>query len=281
VSWIYAGEGPQSDKTPRTFEMFLNDPGAREVSALVISEWFDLIPGGGPIDPMVEELVAGREKLLNLRAIFIGEITQEESEISWIVLGDFAPLLGAYPQLEELWVRGGGPGFGKLRLPNLRTLVVQSGGLDRAAVNEVANAEDLSSLEHLELWLGTEEYGGDSTIDDVRPILAGDRFPKLKYLGLRNADFTDDIAEAVVSSPLLERIEVLDLSMGTLGDRGAKALLACPAIRQLKKLDVHHHYCSEAVEAELRAMPIEVDASEREEADKDGEDEYRYVAVSE
>jgi hypothetical protein len=77
---------------------------------------------------------------------------------------------------------------------------------------------------------------------------------------------------------VLERLEVLDLSMGTLGDAGAAALLNSPAVRKLKKLDVHHHYCSDGMVKRLEALGIEVDASDPE--GESGPDD-RYVQVSE
>jgi hypothetical protein len=45
--------------------------------------------------------------LTNLRAIFLGDITYEENEISWIEQSDVSPLLRAYPALEVSRVRGG------------------------------------------------------------------------------------------------------------------------------------------------------------------------------
>ena len=82
---------------------------------------------------------------------------------------------------------------------------------------------ELAGIEHLELYLGTDDYGWDGSIDDVLPLLADDRFPRLKYLGLRDSEIADGVAQAVAKSPLLEKLDVLDLSLGTLGDEGAAA----------------------------------------------------------
>jgi hypothetical protein len=139
------------------------------------------------------------------------------------------------------------------------------------------SAAILPALEHLELWLGTDGYGGTVTVPDLEKILSGSLFPRLTYLGLRDSDIADAVAAAVAQSPLLERIEVLDLSMGTLGDEGVEALLASPALTRLKKLDIHHHYCSLEMVARLEGIGIEVDASEREDEGQYG----RYVAVGE
>jgi len=162
----------------------------------------------------------------------------------------------------------------------LKSLIIQSGGLGANVVREVA-AADLPELEHLELWLGEENYGGDATVADLAPVLDGGLFPKLKYLGLRDSQIADQIARAVATAPVVERIRVLDLSLGALTDEGAAALLDSPAIARLEKLDVHHHYCSEEMTAKLQSLGVEVDASEREEPDVYGDEVWRYVAVGE
>ena len=85
----------------------------------------------------------------------------------------------------------------------------------------------------------------------------------------------------VAGAPVLERLRVLDLSLGTLGDDGAAALLASPLVAQLDKLDIHHHYCSDEMMARLQAIGIEVDVSEREQEEEWDGERHRYVAVSE
>ena len=92
-------------------------------------------------------------------------------------------------------------------------------------------AAELPRLEHLELWLGDGYYGGIATAAPLAPLLSGNLFPNLKYLGLRNSRIADEVAKAVAASPILERLEVLDLSLGNMGDEGARALIASPAVR--------------------------------------------------
>jgi hypothetical protein len=62
---------------------------------------------------------------------------------------------------------------------------------------------------------------------------------------------------------------------------GAAALLDSPAGRGLKKLDLHHHFCSDAMMAKLKALPLEVDVDDREAPDEWDGEEHRYVSVSE
>lgn len=265
---------------PDKLAALLDDPAAGQVTGLVIGAW-----GGVMVEtdsgPIVEALVAARDRLPALKAIFLGDITSEESEISWIRQSDVSPILAAYPELEHFGVRGAdGLSLGTLRHARLKSLVIESGGLPAGVVREVGAAE-LPALEHLELWLGEEQYGGDATIDDLAPILSGALFPRLRYLGLRDAERADEIAAAVAAAPVTERIRVLDLSLGTLSDQGGMALLASPAVAHLEKLDIHHHFCSDAMVEKLEALGIAVDASDPQKEERSNGDTWRYVAVGE
>jgi len=269
-------EGEEGGTWTDKFADFLRDPNVGRVTAFVVGQW-----SGDDTDaeaaPAVEALVAACERLPRLSALFLGDITSEENEISWIHQADLSPVFEAFPLLEHLQIKGGnGLSLGTPRHDRLKSLVIQTGGMSGAVVREVGAAR-LPALEHLELWLGTPNYGGDSTVDDLRPLLSGDLFPKLTYLGLCDSEIADAVAAAVADAPVLRRLHTLDLSLGTLGDEGAAALLASPLVAGLAKLDIHHHYCSEEMTARLRSLPIEVNADEREDEDQYG----RYVAVSE
>ena len=279
ISWDESEEGRRwTDK----FASFLDDPASAQVTGIVVGPWEHVGSGDEPVaDRIVAAIASARDRLPALSALFLGEIISEESEISWIEQTDVSPLFNAYPRLEQFAVRGGnGLRLGPPRHDNLRALIVQAGGLPRQVVQEVGAAH-LPALRHLELWLGTEQYGGDATVDDLAPILSGNLFPRLAYLGLRDSEIADEIAFAVAVAPILERIAVLDLSLGTLSDAGAAALLASPAITRLRKLDIHYHFCSEEMVAKLMALPLEVDAGDPQEPDEDDGEIYRYVAVGE
>ncbi len=266
---------------PQRWAAFLQTPGAEEITGLVVGTWDRSQASEDTPDAVIEALVATHTRVPNLRALFFGDITSEESEISWIQQTDMSPLFAAFPALEHFCVRGGnGLSLGRMRLAHLVSLVVQTGGLPGAVAREVAAAE-LPALAHLELWLGTEDYGGTTTLEDLAPILARDRFPRLRHLGLRDSDQADAVAQAVAQAPVLHQLEALDLSLGTLSDTGAAALLASPAVRRLRRLDIHHHYCTPAMVAQLEALGVEVDASDPQEPDEDRGELYRYVAVGE
>ncbi|HEX2908295.1 MAG TPA: STM4015 family protein, partial [Phototrophicaceae bacterium] len=243
------------------FEALLQREPARQLPALVVGMWHY----EKTVKHIVETLVANQARLPNLKALFVGDITYEEFEISWIKQGDLAPLWAAFPDLEHLTIRGGdGLKIDPLHLPKLKSLRIETGGLRREIVQSVGEAQ-LPELESLVLWLGTDEYGATTTIADLAPFYDCARLPKLKYLGLCDSDMADAVAEFIATAPVLQQLDVLDLSMGTLTDEGALALLTSPYIRHLKKLDLHHHYCSEAMVAkldELAQSGIEVDTTE-------------------
>lgn len=260
-------------------DLFLRDPASRRAPGIVVGTWG--AEWDEAVDDVVAALVARAAELAQLRVLFLGDIVSEECEISWIVQGDVSPLFDAFPNLEHLGIRGGEQlALGSPTHERLRSLIIQTGGLPASVVHELTRAT-LPALHHLELWLGVEDYGGTVTVEDLQPLLARGRFPALRYLGLRDSEIADQIAAAVAQAPILDQLDVLDLSMGTLGDEGARALLASPAIRRLQKLDIHHHYCSPATVAALLQLGISLDASEPQEEEESFGERWRYVAVSE
>ncbi|GAA3446084.1 STM4015 family protein [Planomonospora venezuelensis] len=255
---------------------FLQRVDGAAVRALIIGEWADASGDDGSV---VQVLVDNADRFPELRSVFLGAMTREECEISWIQQGDVTPLLEAFPLLERLEVRGGsGLELRRVRHGNLRVLRFETGGLPAAVVRGVG-ACDLPALEYLEMWLGVSWYGGDATVADLEPILSGERLPALRHLGLQDSEFQDEIAAAVASAPVVARLESLALSMGALGDTGAEALLSGQPLTHLKRLDLHHHYLSDAMMDRVReALPgAEIDLSGQE----TGTEHERYVAVSE
>ena len=284
LSYEYYDATPKVTWTQR-FADFLSSRQVKNLTGLVVGVW----NFAGEMDEtktaeMIEAIAAAHSQLPNLTALFLGDIVSEESEISWIEQADVSPILQAYPALETLRIRGSsGLTFGAhLTHARLKELAIETGGLNPAIIHEVLQA-DLPALEHLELWLGTPNYGGNATLDDLAPLLSpsSQLFPRLRYLGLRDSEIANDLAAALTISPLIERIHVLDLSLGLLDDQGARALLDCPAVRQLEKLDIHHHFCSPDMIERLQSLGITVDTSERQEPDRWNGEEHRFVAVSE
>ncbi|MGW0804858.1 STM4015 family protein [Nonomuraea sp. NPDC002799] len=277
----WGGGSPASMEA--AFDAFFEQADAARVTAIVIGEWPSSFTESA--EPIVERLTAEAARLPALRSLFFGAISSDYAEISWIRQCDITPLMEAYPRLERLDVRGGnGLALRPVRHESLRMLRIETGGLDGAVTRAVA-AADLPALEHLDLWLGVEEYGGTTTVADLGPILGGGRLPALRHLGLQNSEIQDDIAAAVAAAPVVAGLESLALSMGVLTDAGAEALLSGQPLTHLRRLDVHHHYLSDDMIRRLgAALPgVEVDLSGKEEPDveDDDDEQWFYVAVSE
>ncbi|OPG12075.1 STM4015 family protein [Microbispora sp. GKU 823] len=264
------------------FGALLTQVDTAAVPAIVIGGWNDCY--GKSSEQIVGLLAENAARFPGLRSLFLGAISSDEAEISWIQQSDVTPLLEAFPRLERLEVRGGsGLRLRPVRHESLRMLRFETGGLPAEVVRAVG-ACDLPALEHLDLWLGEENYGGDATVADLAPILSGERLPALRHLGLQDSEIQDEIAATVASAPVVARLESLALSMGTLTDAGAEALLGGQPLTHLHTLDLHHHFLTDAMAARVtEALPgVEVDLSEQEEAEDDGDGEvWRYVAVSE
>jgi hypothetical protein len=260
------------------FAAYAKIPQATETQALVVGSW-----GFEDADsaPVVEALVSYRDRLPELRALFLGDIIAEENEISWIQQTDLSAVWPSYPKLEQISVRGGtGLTLGRIRSTALKSLTIEAGGLSRRVIQDALAAE-APNLEHLEIWTGSNNYGADSSPADFAALFAGELFPKLKTLALRNCEYADDLAKAIAEAPVLDRIETLDLSLGNLSDEGGEALASSKLIRKLKKLDLHHHYLGDAVMGLLHAMPVAVDLSEKEKESVHKTHVSRYIAVSE
>lgn len=262
----------------------ITKPNANLIPGLIITDvnWDGLEKAH--TDPLVKPLVAVSDRLPNLKALFLSELTADECEISWIEHGDVSPIFEAFPELEHFQIRGcGSLSLGKPSHSALKRLVIESGGLSAEVVREIA-AADLPQLEHLELWLGTPVYGGDATVEDIKALFASEGYPQLQHLGLRNCEILDDVVAVLVDSPLIERLRVLDLSLGCLSDKGSEHLSRCPAVAKLEELDIHYHFVSDPMVQRLEALGIEIDASDPQDPDgleNESKEPERYCAVGE
>ncbi|MET7774117.1 STM4015 family protein [Nocardia sp. NPDC005366] len=286
VAWrigqsYYDDEESWEDK----FARFLDTVDTTRVRALIVGQWTRAYDHGP--ETVIAALIAAGDKFPALRSVFLGDIVMEENEISWIHQGLVTPLLEAFPDLEEFGVRGGeGLEFPAVRHERLRRLTLESGGLPAEAVRGIA-ASDFPALTHLDLWLGTSEYGGDAVVDDLAPILAGTRLPNLKHLALRNSEIQDEICTALAAAPVVARLESLDISMGVLTDDGVAALLTGQPLSHLKSLDMHYNYLTdpmrERVRATLEPAGVELDLHFDDAEQDDDEDGtvWRFVAVGE
>ncbi|MFF2959267.1 STM4015 family protein [Streptomyces sp. NPDC057963] len=289
VAWRLQSDWDGDPAFPALWQHFLATVDTSCVRALLIGPWWH--NDYESVAPVIELLTAHADRFPALRALFLADVVSEECELSWLVMSDITPLIEAFEQLEELTVRGCGNriegrtslDLRPVRHESLKKLRFESGGLPSAVVRAVG-ASELPALEHLELWLGVSEYGGDATVGDLAPLLSGAAFPALRHLGLQNSEIQDEIAAAVASAPVVAQLESLSLAMGTLSDEGAEALLSGQPLTHLASLDLHHHYISASLMDRLRNLlgsdRVNGEIDEVEYWDPE-EDDDRYVAVSE
>ncbi|SNR14412.1 STM4015 family protein [Tenacibaculum jejuense] len=243
------------DNDPEILE-FLNNFKAQEnsdkVEEIVIGMWEEGYDKSS--SHILNFFVENKDHFSNVKHFYIGDIESEENEISWIQQSSFENFLKAYSHIESLKVRGGNNlTFGTFNLPNLKTLTIESGGLDNELIEDIAKSKNsLTSLEELEIWFGTSDYGATVTKETVKKLLADNPFPNLQHLGLMNAEIQDEIVAVLENHEILSRIKTLDISMGVLREEGGKSLLRNEALDQLEKINCDFHYMSEEQTKALR-----------------------------
>lgn len=256
-------------------EKFLSDPKAQEVTKITIGMWTE--PFDTSCQDILDFLSDNNSRLPKLRELFVGDMSYEECEISWIIQGDYSKVITAYPDLESLYIKGSqNLKLGVINHKNLQRLTIECGGLDKDIIGNISKST-IPSLQHLELYLGVDDYGFNGSLNDIDPLLKKGLFPNLKYIGLKDSDIADDIAESLDGATILDQIEELDLSLGTLSNKGAEALLNNEKIKNLKKLNLYYHYMSKDMMKKIKGIGITVDVNGQQEE----EDDYRYPAVTE
>ncbi len=203
---------------------------------------------------ILDFFIENKNHFSNVKHFFIGDIESEENEISWIQQSNFEDFLKAYSHIETLKIRGGNSlTMGTFNLPNLKELTIESGGLDDELIQNIAKSKSsLTSLEYLEIWFGISDYGATVTKETVKELLANNPFPNLKHLGLMNSEIQDDIVVTLENHEILERIKVLDISMGVLKENGGDSLLKNDGLDKLEKLVCDFHYMTEEQTKALR-----------------------------
>lgn len=251
ISEDWEDENPTLDRLQRLLEV----PDVDKLECLIIGAWTEAGCGEDP-EEIYQLLVDNAAKLPGLRHLFLGEMTYEESEVSWINQCDVTPVLDAFPELESLRIRGGESlSFSQTAHEALKELAIETGGLSKRTIHEIQRCQ-FPNLETMELLLGEENYGFDAAPEDFVPLLSGELFPELKRLGLMNSTIASDLAALVVNSPVVSKIDVLDLSMGNFDDVGAKSLMNLPVSSTIKTIDLTHHYMTEGSIAALKqALP--------------------------
>ena len=227
------------------FDTLLQDPQASKIEALLFPYIKDL-----------EKHLAVKERLKNIRALFLHFDTYHIENFNTNAIVE------AYSNLEIMRIFITNKiEHNHLKHNKLKALIVEGDGLSSEIISQIC-ASELPALNHLELWLPNRSEKNFS-VQDLMPIFHRGLFPKLAYLGLCNSEHSDEIAEAIAYSPEIEFLKVLDLSMGTLTDKGAEVLLNCPAVKQLDILNVAENYLSDEMIERLQQLEVQVIANEQ------------------
>ncbi len=224
-----------------------------------------------------------------IRELRFDDYVFTDCEISWATMGDLAGLFAPFTRLELLHLKSGAGGtLGELDLPRLRTLIRESGGLAASEITAITTAS-WPKLRHLEIWFGSPNYGGDSTVASIRSILDAKNVPRLRHLGIVNCTWVEDAIDALAHSKILPQLHSLDLSKGILARRGVALFREhAAAFRHLASIDLTHNLLASEEAEQIRDVldnVIVCDQRERElddyEEDEAEGEMVRYVAVGE
>ena len=258
-------EYEEDDKGPDTIiEEIMAHEEFPKLDELVIGNWG---AWEGSCQPIIDSIVENKAKFSHIKKVFIGNMDYEECEVSWIQQGDYSQLWAAMPQLKELTIKGSNDlVLGEICHEELEVLTIICGGLPESVIRSIQNAK-LPKLKKLLLFIGVENYGFDGDKNTIKKLLTQAEFPELTYLGITDSEIQDELTEVVLDSKFMGQITTLDLSNGTLTDKGGALLLEkIPEYPNIEKLDVHHNYLSAKMAKKLEELPIEVDVSEIEQA---------------
>ncbi len=233
--------------------------------------------------------IAAAGPLPRLEVLDLSEPSEHMDQESWRRVGDLRGIWEAAPNLKVLKLRGSSGSddgtpikLAPIDAPHLETLIIFSGGLDAAAPKEIGAAK-LPALTHLELMFGSDNYGCNCTMDSLKGILSGKGLPKLKVLGLKNSEWEEELIEAIATSAILPKLEVLDLSMGVLWKEGSAAIIKhAEKFEHLKKLILDDNYFDDAQIAAIQKVLKNAQLGEQKELDEpDAEEPYRYTSIAE
>ena len=246
----------------------LSDPEFPGLTEVIIGDW------GGTWEESCQAILDGitdhADKFSHITSLFIGDMDYEECEVSWIMQGNYSKLWTALPHLKELTIKGSTDlELGQICHRELESLTIICGGLPESVLTAIQSAE-LPNLKKLLLYIGVDYYGFEGDADSVKQFLEECNFPQLEYLGITDSEIQDELTEAVLGCKYMPQIKTLDLSNGTLTDKGGALLLeTLPKFPNIQKLDIHYHYLSAQMAQKLEQLPIETDTSERNEAEED------------
>jgi len=262
---------------PALAQQILDDPDLPEIDSIIIGVWDEEIWDSNP-NAILEMIVNNKEQFMHVKSLFVGDMTYEENEISWIKQGDYEELLKALPNLQSLKIKGADElQLGKINHVNLEELEIMCGGLPGSVVADIKSAE-LPSLKKLVLYAGVEDYGYSCVTGDFVELATKDKFPNLKYLGFLNAQDQDNLLKAILESDLLPQLEGIDVSFGCLTDAGGQLILDnAGKLSHIKMVVANYHYMSEQMVGKLQALPFDVYAADPQELYDEDDDMWPMI----
>lgn len=237
---------------------------------------FAFMSNGDPNEDNLQNLIdaLGKNAPPTVRKLSFGD---NVDQISWHHTGSLAKLWKGVPNLKTLEIETGEFEVGKMEAPSLERAIFITGGLSKSCGKGIATAV-MPKIKHLEIYYGTDEYGGECSLSEVQPLLNRTDLTNLTYLGLKNSEFADEIASGLKGAKVLKTLKTLDLSLGTMTDAGAEALVAAKdSLAHLEVLDLTRNFLSAKGIKAVKGLCKKVITSEQEDSD----DDYRYVAISE
>jgi uncharacterized protein (TIGR02996 family) len=105
----------------------------------------------------------------------------------------------------------------------------------------LANNPAVTRLEHLSFWPHAVDPGDDEAyirLEDVRALVRSPHLKSLAVLEIALSDMGDAGCEEIVRSGILRRLRVLKLGPGQISDAGARLLAGCPDLRHLEQLNL-------------------------------------------
>lgn len=281
-SYGYEEIDEQGKNAATMIEDILKDPEFPKLEEVVIGCWGEAWDNAGGAQSLVDGIVANKDKFSHIKSLFVGDMDYEDCEVSWIIQADYSALWDAMPQLEKLVIKGSSElTLGDIRHDNLKEFTIICGGLPASVIDEIQNAK-LPSLQKLLLYMGVDDYGFDGDISTVKALLDKSDFPQLDYLGIVDSEIQDEIAQAVIDCKYMKQIQTLDLSLGTLTDKGGEILLNnLDKYPNLEQVDLHFHYLSEDMMKRLGGLSVKVNLEEQQEADNYKGELYYYPMLTE
>lgn len=274
-------DGGKNAKT--MVEDIIKDSDFSGLEEIVIGCWGECWDEEEGAQALIDGIIENKEKFSHIKSLFVGDMDFEDCEVSWIIQGDYSGLWAAMPQLEKLTIKGScNLVLGDIRHDKLQHLEIICGGLPSSVIQSVQKAK-LPSLKTLLLYIGVEDYGFDGDISTIKELLTQSDFPELTYLGITDSEIEDEIAEAVLDCKYINQITTLNLSMGSLTDRGGQMLLdKLPDYPNIKALDLEYHFLSDEMMDQLQEMDgIEVNVDDEQEADEYDGEVYYYPMLTE